>query len=88
MQSAASTRLLRRLDLGPDVRLTLRIRLVNAGDDKLFITGLSLLQFGRPGRNAAGSPSIILDPHGSSDITQQFTIPRDEYERWRRGLRP
>ena len=52
-------------DLGTQVRVTLEIRLMNASEDKLFVTQVRLRNFLRPGRSADEPGGVILEPHGS-----------------------
>jgi hypothetical protein len=76
------------VDLGPDVRVTLHVRLFNATEETLFITkaGLHVLLHSR---STSEEPvSAILEPHGASEFTQEFTVSYDEYEIWQRGVRP
>ena len=75
-------------DLGTQVRVTLEIRLMNASEDKLFVTQVRLRNFLLPGRIADEPAGVILEPHGSAEFTQQFTIAKQEYELWRKGARP
>jgi hypothetical protein len=75
-------------DLGMQVRVTMQIRLMNAGEDKLFVTEVRLRGFPRPARNEGNPAGVILEPHGSSEFTQEFTIEKQEYELWNKGARP
>ena len=74
-------------DLGTEVRVNLRIRLFNAGEDRLFITGLGLAD---PLHRVRGSESksLILEPHNPSSFTQEFTVSTREYDLWQKGHRP
>jgi hypothetical protein len=77
-------------DLGTDVRVSLRLRLMNQSDDVLLIDHIALQTF-IPGPNGKGqgcSTSTELGAHGSETLTQDFTISRAEYEVWQRGIRP
>lgn len=74
------------VDLGPDVRVTLHVRLFNATEERLFITkaGLHLLPHSR--WTTEEPVSAILEPHGNSEFRQEFTVSRDEHEFWKRGV--
>jgi hypothetical protein len=75
-------------DLGPDERVTLNIRLHNSGDDKVFVTGVRLRGFSRPGQGAQDPVSVIIAPHGRSSFTQEFTMSKKEYGLWDKGVQP
>jgi hypothetical protein len=74
-------------DLGSDVRVNLRIRLFNASEDRLFITGLGLADALRRVRGSE-SKSLILEPHNTSSFIQEFTVSSREYSLWQNGHRP
>jgi hypothetical protein len=75
-------------DLGMQMRVTMQIRLVNASEDKIFVTQAHLRGFLHPGKSEDKPAGVILEPHGSSEFTQDFTIAKQEYELWSRGVRP
>jgi hypothetical protein len=75
-------------DLGMQIRVTMLIRLMNAAEDKLFVTEVRLRGVPHSGRSAANPAGVILEPHGSSEFTQDFTVEKQEYELWSRGARP
>jgi hypothetical protein len=82
-------RILDATDLGSDARVTLDIRLANSGEDRVFVTGVSLLGFPHAGQSAQASASVILEPHSSESFTQEFTVSRKEYQLLGRGrVRP
>jgi hypothetical protein len=74
-------------DLGADVRVNLRIALANTSEDKLFITGVALAGFAQHGQGNAEATSVILEPHGTSSFTYEFTLPQKEYDFWHKGRR-
>ena len=75
-------------DLGREVRVTLQIRLMNSGEDRIFVTQTRLRGFPHSGRSEDKPARVILEPHGSSEFTQEFTIAKQEYELWSKGARP
>jgi len=75
-------------DLGTEVRVTMQIRLMNASDDRMFVTQVRLREFLPHGKATDEPVNVILEPHGSSEFTQEFTIAKQEYELWSRGARP
>ena len=75
-------------DLGREVRVTMQIQLMNAGEDKIFVTQVRLRGFLHPGRSEEKPAGVILEPHGSAEFTKDFTIAKQEYELWSKGVRP
>ena len=74
-------------DLGIEVRVTLQIRLMNSGEDRIFVTQVRLRSL-RPVQSVDDPASVILEPHGSAEFTQEFAIAKQEYELWSKGARP
>ncbi len=74
-------------DLGREVRVTLQIRLMNSGEDRIFVTQVRLRSL-RPVQSVDDPASVILEPHGSAEFTQEFAIAKQEYELWSKGARP
>ena len=66
----------------------MKIRLMNASDDRMFVTQVRLREFLPHGKATDEPVNVILEPHGSSEFTQEFTIAKQEYELWSRGARP
>jgi hypothetical protein len=75
-------------DLGTEVRVNMQIQLMNAGEDKLFVTQVRLRGIPRSGGDEDKPAGVILEPHGSSEFTQEFTVAKEEYELWSKGARP
>ena len=75
-------------DLGTQMRVTMYIRLTNAGDDRIFVIQARLRSFLHPGKSEDKPAGVILEPHGSAEFTQDFTISNQEYEMWSKGARP
>src|SRR2546430_17492196 len=61
-------------DLGTEVRITMQIRLMNASDDRMFVTQVRLREFLPHGKATDEPINDILEPHGSSEFPQEFTI--------------
>ena len=74
-------------DLSREVHVTLQIRLMNSGEDRIFVTQVRLRSL-RPVQSVDDPARVILGPHGSSEFTQEFTIAKQEYELWSKGARP
>lgn len=78
-----------------EISVTLLIRLTNASETQLSVTGLELTGLHhapKPTGGAAGVPTastrVSLAAHGSTTTKQQFTVSSGEYAAWQKGLRP
>ncbi len=75
-------------DLGTQVRVTLQFRLTNAGEQRLFVTQMSLQNPLRPAQVSEDRGTVILEPHKGTEVTRQFIIGKDEFKLMRQGARP
>ncbi|PYK95880.1 MAG: hypothetical protein DME36_00340 [Verrucomicrobia bacterium] len=75
-------------DLGTQMRVTMFIRLMNAGGDRIFVNQARLRGLLRSGRGEDKPAGVILEPHGSAEFTQDFIIQKQDYELWSKGARP
>ena len=75
-------------ELGAQVRVTLQIHLTNAGEQRLFITQMSLQNVLRPGQVSEERSAVILESHAGTEITRQFNLSKDEFEALRQSARP
>ncbi len=75
-------------DLGTQVRVTLQFRLTNAGEQRLFVTQMSLQSPMRPAQVSEDRGTVILEPHMGTEVTRQFTIGKDEFKLMRQSTRP
>src|SRR5437870_8026071 len=68
-------------DLGPEVRVSLLVRLVHASDPDLAQAEFSLRD---PLRHASYGSLAILPVRNSAwvELRGEFTVPRREFERW------
>ena len=85
---SGSYRIVQKTHLGPQTRVRLQIRLTNHGQHKLRIQRLTFWDFSHPVKGGTQACSILVRGHASADTATEFTIPRAEYEMWRRGTRP
>jgi len=75
-------------DLGPQVRVTLHIRLSNNTHGDLSVLQVALHE-AAPARKAAATAAWAqLQPRKVTTVEQEFVISRREYERWSRGGSP
>jgi hypothetical protein len=75
-------------EIGPHNRVRLQLRLTNQGLNDLVIQRVALRDFSHPSRDGARTCSLVLHAGSSADTTQEFTVPRSEYESWRGGHGP
>jgi hypothetical protein len=75
-------------DLGTQMRVTMQIRLMNSGEDRIFVTQVRLREFLPHGKPADAPVGVIMEPHRSAEFTQEFTIAKQEYELWSKGAQP
>lgn len=71
-------------DGGPDVEVVLQLELFNHGGNDLQIEHAALATPHPVQGNSRSLIGIRIDAHHSQTITEQFTVPRREYERWQK----
>jgi hypothetical protein len=77
-----------RSEAAGQTQIQVQIHLVNHGPRELHIQRITLWDFSHPAKGGTQSSSLVLPSAGSADTTQDFTVPRAEYELWKRGARP
>lgn len=85
---SGSYQVVEKTDIGSQVRVRLELRLTNHGQRELHIQRLTLWDFSHPHKGGSQPCTIVLGSDASASTTQEFTIPRAEYELWTRGTRP
>lgn len=73
---------------GDQVRVRLQLHLVNHQNRDLQIQRITLWDFAHPARGGTQACSVSLRAAGSANTTQEFIVPRAEYELWKRGAHP
>ena len=71
---------------GTDVRLSLEVRIVNGSDTDLSNATISFSN--TLSRIRPPVAPLVLRAHSNTVVSCALTLPRQEYERWRRGARP
>jgi hypothetical protein len=71
-------------DCGSDVNVVLQLELFNHGSNDLQIEYAALASPHHVQGNWKTMAGIRIDAHGSQTITEEFTVPRREYERWQK----
>jgi hypothetical protein len=80
---SGSYRVVRETEIGPHNRVRLQFRLTNQGHSDLVIRRFALRDFSHANRETVRACSLALRAGTSIDTTQEFTVPRPEYESWR-----
>jgi len=75
-------------ETGGQARVQVQIHLVNRGARDLHIQRMTFWDFSHPAKGGTQSCSLLIHPSKSADTTQEFTLPRAEYELWKRGAHP
>ena len=71
-------------DLNEQVRLQLRLELANPSDEALTVRVLGLESPLLAAQSGTPAPAaVVLSPHGSETLTQDFNVSRIVYDRWR-----
>jgi hypothetical protein len=83
-----SYEVVQKTDLGSQTQVRLQLHLTNRGQHDIHIQRLTVWDFSHPTKGGSRASSIIIHALTSVDTTQEFTIPRSEYELWNRGTRP
>jgi len=87
-QLSGSYRVVHKTDLGRQARVRLEVHLINHGPRDLHIQRLTLWDFSHPDKGGTQACSLVVHTGASADSTQEFTIPRSEFDLWKRGTRP
>ena len=77
----------REQNAGDQIRVRFELHLVNHKNRDLHIRRITLWDFAHPARGGTQSCSVALRATSSAETTQEFIIPRAEYELWKRGAR-
>lgn len=76
-------------DLGDTVRLTLTVRIFNYSDADLSGATITLQDSLQAATDYGSYPgSLSLADRESVRLTNEFTLPRTEYDRWQNGATP
>jgi hypothetical protein len=85
---SGSYEVIQKTDLGSQTKILLRFHLTNLGQSPLSLQQLLLSDFGHPPSSVSIAPSITLPPGTSKETSQEFVIPRLQYDQWIRGVLP
>ena len=76
------------MQMGEDVRLTLKLRVFNQGEADVLGATLWLEDPAAPASNYGPFGIADLPARESLRLAGTFTVPRHEYESWRQGAKP
>lgn len=85
---SGSYQIVQKTNIGSQTRVRVQLRLTNNETSELHIQRLILWDFSHPQKGGTQPCAILLAAGVSVETTQEFTIPRAEYELWTRGGRP
>lgn len=85
---SGSYQIVQREQSGGEMRVRLQLHLVNRGARELHLRRITLWDFAHPTKGGSQTTSLVLRAGSSADATQEFIIPRAEYELWKHGTRP
>ena len=85
---SGSYHIVQKTEVGPHNRVRLQFRLTNQGQSDIVIQRVALWDFSHPGREGVRACSLVIRAGSSIDTTQEFTVPRSEYESWRTNRGP
>lgn len=71
-----------------DMRISITVSLINSSDNDLSTSNATLSS--PPWRHMlqTNTPVTVLEAHSRAVLTFDVTIPRQEFEAWRKGVRP
>ncbi len=75
-------------DAGPNTSIRLRIHVTNQGAGSLSVQRIALRDFSHPVRDRVRASALTIPAGGTADSTQEFTLPRLEYDSWQHGNQP
>lgn len=87
-QLSASYRVVEKADRGDTTRVRLQIHVVNRGVQGFRVRRMTLWDFSHPAKGGTQNCSLAVPAGKSADTIEEFTIPRAEYELWKRGAKP
>jgi len=82
---SGSYQVVRDAGVGPQSRVRLHLRLSNQRGEEVRIQRIALRDFSHPARESMRACFLVIHAGSSADTTQEFTVPRSQYESWQRG---
>jgi hypothetical protein len=83
-----SYEVIRKTDLGSQVKVLLRFELVSHRPIPVSVIGVLLSDFAHPAVGGRHTPAITLRPSGTTELTEELVVPREQFKQWQRGVRP
>lgn len=85
---SGSYQVISKTDLGSHMKVLVRLEFTNHGQGALVLQEVLLSDFAHPSTGSPHTSSITLRPGIPEKTTQEFVIPRAEFEQWLRGVSP
>ena len=79
---------LRNSNDGSQTKVQLRLQFINHGPGSVVLQRILVWDFPHPPTFSSGRVSITLNSGSMAETTQEFVLPRWQFERWRKGVRP
>jgi len=75
-------------NIGTQAKVLLRLHFTNHGQAPLHLQQILLRDFAQPPSASKGRVSITLNSGNTEETTQEFLVPRLQFDQWRRGVLP
>ncbi len=75
-------------NVGTQAKVLLRLHFTNHGQAPLHLQKILLRDFAQPPSAPNGRVSITLNSGNTEETTQEFVVPRRQFDQWRRGMLP
>jgi hypothetical protein len=85
---SGSYQVLAKADTGNKTTVRLRLHVTNQGSASLSILRIALRDFSHSTRDQVRACALTIPAGRTAESSQQFTVPRNEYEAWQRGNVP
>ena len=73
---------------GSQAKVVLRIHLTNHSQAPLYLDAIVLRDLAQAASATPGHLAVMLSSGNTEQVTQEFVIPRREFDQWRRGTLP
>ena len=85
---SGSYEVVRKVTAGSQIKVQLRFHLTNRGTTSLSLLSIVIADMAQPPKGGRLAAPVKLPPGGREIVTQEFVIPRTEYDQWQRGVHP
>jgi hypothetical protein len=85
---SGSYKVVGKTNVGSQAKVLLRLHFTNHGQAPLYLQEILLRDFAQPPSASKGRVSITLNSGNAEETTQEFVVPRRQFDQWRRGVLP